>query len=420
MGFLFAAGGQARPAAGDNRGRMPNSSRSRGGLLDGVRVLDLTSVVAGPWATHVLAGFGADVVKVEPPQGDIMRHAPPMKHRAMGSEFVQMGGSKRSIVLDLKTESGRAALLALCARFDVLLHNVRPAAMRRLGLGYDAIAAVNPRIVYAAIVGFDQAGPYAARPAYDDLIQGASGLASLFAATGDGEPRYVPALIVDRITGLCAANAILAALLERERSGRGQALDVPMFETMAELVLADHLGGHTFEPPAGPFGYTRVLTPYRRPYRTSDGYVCVLLYNHDHWVRFFAVSGHGDAFAADPRLSDDAIRREHYDHAYRIVAEILTERTSAAWLALLEANDIPALPLHDVASLLDDPQLAATDFFVTEEHPSEGTVRTMRTPTRWSRSPAARTSPAPRLGEHTRDVLREAGLDEALIAAVAP
>ncbi|HEY4439255.1 MAG TPA: CoA transferase [Candidatus Elarobacter sp.] len=390
---------------------MPLTPRARGGMLEGVRVLDLTSVVAGPWATHVLAGFGAEIVKIEPPAGDIMRAAPPMRHPGMGSEFVQMNGSKRSVVLDLKVPAARDALLALCAQADVLLHNVRPAAMRRLGLEYDAVAAANPALVYVGIVGFDQDGPYAARPAYDDLIQGASGLASLFLMAGDREPRYVPSLIVDRITGLSAANAILAALLERERSGLGQALEVPMFETMSELVLADHLGGHTFEPPAGPYGYSRVLTPYRRPYRTHDGYVCVLLYNDTHWRRFFEVAGASEAFAADPRLSDDATRRENYDYAYRVVAQILTTRTSAEWLALLEASDIPVLPLHDVASLAADPQLAATGFFALEEHPSEGTVRTMRTPTRWSRSPRTATTPAPRLGEHTAEVLREAGLD---------
>jgi len=397
---------------------MALSPRARGGLLQGVRVLDLTSVVAGPWATHVLAGFGAEIVKVEPPDGDVMRAAPPMRHRGMGAEFVQMNGSKRSVVLDLKRAPARDALLALCAQADVLLHNVRPAAMRRLGLDYDAVARVNPALVYVAIVGFDQAGPYAARPAYDDLIQGASGLASLFAAAGGGEPRYVPSLIVDRISGLCAANAVLAALVERASSGLGQALEVPMFETMAELVLADHLGGHSFEPAIGPFGYNRVLTPYRRPYRTSDGYVCVLLYTHAQWKRFFAISGAAEAFAADARLSDDAVRRESYDYAYRVVAQILATRPSAEWLALLEASDIPVLPLHSVASLVHDPQLAATGFFTLEEHPSEGTLRTMRTPTRWDRSPQTASTPVPRLGEHTAEVLREAGLDDEQIAAV--
>jgi crotonobetainyl-CoA:carnitine CoA-transferase CaiB-like acyl-CoA transferase len=396
---------------------MALSPRARGGLLQGVRVLDLTTVVAGPWATHVLAGFGAEIVKVEPPGGDIMRAAPPMRHPGMGAEFVQTNGSKRSVVLDLKRKPARDALLALCAQVDVLLHNVRPAAMRRLGLDYDAAAAANPALVYVAIVGFDQAGPYAERPAYDDLIQGASGLASLFTAAGDREPRYVPSLIVDRITGLSAANAILAALVERGRSGRGQALEVPMFETMAELVLADHLGGHSFEPPAGPFGYTRVLTPYRRPYRTRDGYICVLLYNQAHWQRFFEVAGAAEAFAADARLHDDAVRRENYDYAYRVVAQVLLTRTSGEWLPMLEASDIPVLPLHDIASLVEDPQLAATGFFAVVEHPSEGTLRTMRTPTRWNRSPATETTPVPRLGEHTAEVLREAGLDDAQIAA---
>jgi crotonobetainyl-CoA:carnitine CoA-transferase CaiB-like acyl-CoA transferase len=397
---------------------VPTSYRARGGPLDGVRVLDLSSVVAGPWATHVLAGFGADVIKVEPPGGDIMRAAPPARHPGMGAEFLQMNGSKRSIVLDLKSAADRDALLALCAQADVLVHNVRPAAMRRLGLDYATVAAANPALVYVSIVGFDQDGPYAARPAYDDLVQGACGLASLFTATGDAEPRYVPSLIVDRISGLSAVNAILAALVERGRSGLGQALEVPMFETMAELVLADHLGGHSFEPAAGPFGYARILTPYRRPYRTSDGYVCVLLYNDQHWERFFTVAGRVAEYAGDPLLSDGALRRDNYDRAYRIVAEILATRTSAEWLALLEEHDIPVMPLHDLAGLMDDPQLAATAFFTTTDHPTEGTIRTMRTPTRWSRSARPSDLPAPRLGEHTATVLREAGVDEAQIARI--
>jgi crotonobetainyl-CoA:carnitine CoA-transferase CaiB-like acyl-CoA transferase len=390
----------------------------RGGPLEGVRVVDFSSVIAGPWASHILADQGADVIKIESAQGDIIRQAPPVRNAAMGPVFLTANRSKRSVVLDLKTADGCAAALRLCANADVVLNNVRPAAMRRLGLDYAAISQLKPDVVYVSLVGFDQAGPYAARPTYDDLIQGASGLASLFTQTGSAEPQYVPFQLVDRISGISAVNAILAALFQRERTGRGEAIEVPMFETMAELVLADHLGGEAFVPPIGPTGYQRLLTPHRRPYRTSDGYVCVLLVTETHWARFFALAGRAAEYAADPRLCEAPVRRLDYDNAYRAVAEVLATRPSAEWLALLEAADIPVMHLHDIASLLDDPHLAATGFLGTEEYPSEGTIRTMRPPQHWAATPPATHTPAPRLGEHTEDVLREAGLDDTTIAAI--
>jgi crotonobetainyl-CoA:carnitine CoA-transferase CaiB-like acyl-CoA transferase len=364
----------------------------------------------GPWAAHVLADYGADVIKVEAPDGDIMRRTVPERHAGMGSVFLNINRGKRSIVLDLKTEAGRTALLALCATADVFVHNVRPDAMRRLGLAYDDVRAVNAKIVYVSLMGFSQTGPYAKRAAYDDLIQGACGLASLFERSGGDGPRYVPMLIVDRAVGISAVNAILAALFYRERTGAGQAVDVPMFETMVELVLSDHLGGSTFEPKHGPMGYQRILTEYRRPYRTADGYVCVLLYNEEHWQRFFAVAGESERFAAEPRLSDGAVRREHYDEAYRIVEEIIAGRSSREWLELLEAHDIPVMPMHDLESLLDDPHLTATGFFSEIDHPTEGPLRSLGIPTTWSASQPGIPGPVPALGQHTTEILRELGL----------
>jgi len=361
----------------------------------------------GPWAAHVMADYGADVIKVEAPDGDIMRRTVPQKHDGMGAVFLNINRGKRSITLDLKTAEGRSALLKLCAKADVFVHNVRPEAMRRLGLGYDDVRAANPKIIYASLMGFSQDGPYAKRAAYDDLIQGACGLASLFERSGGDRPRYVPMLIVDRAVGMSAVNAILAALLYRERTGVGQAVDVPMFETMVELVLSDHLGGSTFVPAHGPMGYQRTLTEYRRPYRTSDGYVSVLLYNEDHWVRFFTVAGEAERYANDPHLSDISIRREHYDIAYRIVEDVIASRTSAEWLTLLAENDIPVMPLHDLESLLDDPHLTATGFFGEIDHPTEGRLRTLGIPTRWSVTQPGTPGPVPVLGQHTAEILSE-------------
>lgn len=378
--------------------------------LAGIRVLDLTTVIMGPWATYLLAGYGADVIKIEPPEGDIMRYAGPSRHRGMGPLFMFMNRGKRSVVLDLKRPAARDALLRLCENADVLITNVRPAAMERLGLGYDDVRAVNARLVYTSLVGYAQDGPYAAKPAYDDLIQGISGLAGTFERVG-GEPRFVPMLVADRITGMNAAHAIIAALFARERGAGGQYVEVPMFETMAELVLSDHLGGHLFEPPAGDFGYNRALAPNRRPFRTRDGYVCVLLYTEKQWRKFFEVVEQVERFEGDPRLSDPDTRRLDYDAAYGIVGEIIATRTSADWLAALDAADIPVAPVSDIADLLVNEQLVNGTFWEHDEHPTEDAIRNVRRPARMSASAAPELRPAPRLGEHTIEVLREAGID---------
>ena len=390
---------------------MHETGEPAGGPLSGVRVVDLTTVVMGPWTTAILAGYGASVIKVEPPEGDILRAAGAYRNWGMGSLFLHINRGKRGIVLDLKRPRARDALLRLCARADVVIHNIRPAAMRRLALGYDDVAAVNPKIIYVNLVGYAQDGPYAAKPAYDEIIQGASGLAASFRLVDGGEPRYVPLLLADRVTGMYAAHAVLAALFHRERRGTGQEIEVPMFETMGEFILSDHLGGLAFEPPAGEVGYNRILTPNRRPFRTLDGYVAILLYTDRHWERFFDVVGEPETHRADPRLHDPMTRRANYGAAYGIVADILATRSSAAWLDLLGNADIPIMPVNDVADLLDDPHLRATSFFGIEQHPSEGMLLTLRAPARWSAWEGSVPSPAPRLGEHTREVLSEAGLD---------
>jgi crotonobetainyl-CoA:carnitine CoA-transferase CaiB-like acyl-CoA transferase len=372
----------------------------------------------GPWATHILAGYGADVIKVEPPGGDIIRTAGTGRHPLMGPVFMQQSRGKRSVVLDLKTDAGHAALLKLLTGADVVMHNVRRAAIERLGLTYAEVAAVNARAIYVALVGYAQHGPYADRPAYDDLIQGISGLASLFVPSGGSEPRYVPALIADRVTGMNAAIATLAALHERTRTGKGSAVEVSMFETLVELVLADHFGGRMFDPPAGEFGYRRVLAPNRKPYRTRDGHVCLLVYNEAQWERFFAAIGALERFRGDARLCDPAIRGAHYDEAYGVIAEILAAEPTQHWLNVLGAADVPIVPLNDLESLLADPHLAATEFFGRQTHPTEGPLVTLGRSARFGGGPWPELGPAPRLGEHTAEVLREAGCGAAQIEAL--
>lgn len=379
--------------------------------MEGVRIIDLTSVMMGPYATMILADYGADVVKVESPDGDIVRAIPPMRNPGMGAMFLQGNRNKRSIALDLKKASGRDALLRLSATADVFVHNIRPEAMARLQLAADDLLALNPRLVYASLHGFGEAGPYAGRPAYDDLIQGLTALPALV-GTITGEPRYSPATLADRIVGLNAVHAILAALLYRDRMGEGQAIEIPMFETMAQFVLGDHMAGRSFEPPVGPAGYSRLLTPHRRPYRTKDGHVCVLVYTDKHWSSFFAALGDGYPEANDTRFRSLSARVDNYDHVYKWLADLLATRASAEWLALFEAADIPSGPMHDLDALIDDPHLAAVGLLQNVVHPTEGETRVVGPAATWTRTPPSIRTSAPRLGEQGAAILREAGFTD--------
>ncbi len=388
------------------------------GALDGVRVIDLTTVLMGPFATQMLGDLGADVIKIEAPAGDSSRLVGPQRHAGMSALFLHTNRNKRSLVLDLKQAAARAALLKLVATADVLVYNLRPQAMARLGLTWAALSAVNPRLVYVGCFGYGQGGPYAAKPAYDDLIQGALGLPSLVARVGDGVPRYVPIAMIDRTVGVATVSAVCAALYRREKTGVGQAVDVPMFETMVPFMLGEHLAGHTFEPPQGAVGYPRLLARERTPFLTRDGYVCALIYTDRHWRRFFEMIGRKEDFARDPRLANFTTRTAHAAEIYTMLAEILRTRSTAEWLELFEQADIPAMSLNTLESLADDPHLGATGFFRIAEHPSEGAYRQMVPPQGWTESPPSLRRHAPRLGEHSAELLRELGYDDEAIAAL--
>ena len=387
------------------------------GPLEGIRVIDMTTVLMGPYATQMLGDYGADVIKVETPDGDVTRQIGPSRHPGMGPVFLNTNRSKRSVCLDLKKPAGREALLRLIASADVLIYNVRPQAMARLQLSYDDVREVNPRLIYAGVFGFGQDGPYAAKPAYDDLIQGGSALAHLMAIGGDGTPRYVPNALVDRIVGTHAVGAVLASLVHRDRSGRGQRVDIPMLETMAGFVMGDHMGGLTYEPPLDKGGYARHLSPDRRPYQTSDGYICVIVYNDKQWNSFFSATGRDD-LSTHPQFSSFAARAQNIDVVYAELARMLRERTTAEWTELLDKADIPTLPMHSLESILTDPHLAATDFFPVVDHPSEGSIRSMRVSAKWSDTPAEPSRLAPRLSEHSEEILRAAGFSGDEIAAM--
>ncbi|PTN49278.1 CoA transferase [Achromobacter xylosoxidans] len=392
---------------------MRNSRRP----LAGVRILDLSTVVMGPYATQVLADLGADVIKVEPPAGDNMRAVGPMRNPGMGHIYLHLNRNKRSVVLDLKTPEGLEACLKLAESCDALLYNIRPQAMARLGLSYETVAARNPRIVYLGAYGYGEAGPYAGRPAYDDLIQGQTGIAALSAQQSGDVPRYAPLTLADRAVGLHVGIALVSAVLHARSTGQGQQVEIPMFEGMAHLVLGDHLGGATFDPPLGPTGYARLLAPHRRPYATADGYISLLIYNDKHWRNFFDLIGRPE-LSRDPRFSTHGARAAYIGEVYAFVADVIATRSSQDWLEGLARADIPASPLYSVDNLLQDEHLAATGFIRPMHHPSEGRIRTTAPLGRYENTPTSIRRPAPRLGQHSREVLAEAGYDPARIDAM--
>jgi len=385
------------------------------GALDGYRVIDITTILLGPYGTQLLGDAGAEVIKVEaPPRGDPTRYLGGARHDGMGGPFMNMNRNKRSICLDLKQDSAKAALRDLIAGADVLVHNMRSKAIARLGFSYDDVKAIKPDIVYCGCYGYSQDGPYADKPAYDDLIQAASGLADLFTASGEN-PRYAPSVIVDKLTGLMMSQAVTTALLHRERTGEGQFVEVPMFETMVSFLMVEHIYEHAFEPPLGPLGYKRMTTPNRRPYRTKDGWAGVLPYSDKQWASFFTIAGRPD-LADDPRFADIGTRNEHVHELYALLADLLAEKTTDEWMRLCEQAEIPAMPVMSLDQVYNDPHMAAVGMFQPIDHPHEGKTVVTRPPVTFSASPASIRRPAPRLGEHGAEILREIGMGDNAIA----
>jgi crotonobetainyl-CoA:carnitine CoA-transferase CaiB-like acyl-CoA transferase len=386
--------------------------------LEGIRILDMTSVLMGPYATAILSDMGADVIKIEPTGGDILRYAGASRGGSMGGIFLHSNIGKRSVVLDLKQKGGLNALLRIAKTCDVLFYNIRPKAMERLDLSYERVAAVNPGLLYVGAFGFGQDGPYADRAAYDDLIQAASGIPMLLAEASGEAPAYVPVNMADRIVGLHAAIAIVAGLRHRDRTGAGQRIDIPMFETMASFVLGDHMGGMTFSPPLDAGGYRRLLSRGRKPFATADGYLGAVIYTDQHWERFRSLVRGCDKLA-NPKFETFAGRQANIDELNQYLMEIFATRTTAEWEQLLNTADIPCMPLHSLATIMDDPHLKAVGFFETHQHPVEGEIRTMRVPSTWTASQPEHSGPAPVLGQDTEHVLREMGYSKEEIRALA-
>ena len=386
---------------------MTSSSSEPCGPLKGIRVLDLTAVVLGPLGTQMLADFGADVIKVEPPEGDMMRANGISQHPGMSSIFLAVNRNKRSIALDLKSPQGLAALLALIPTVDVVVHNMRVAAIERLGLGYEAVAKLHPGIVYCAATGFGQDGPHRDKPAFDDIIQAGCGLVGA-SSIGHAEPDYTPSLIADKTTGLAVCNAVLAALLCKARTGQGQYVEVPMLETMTAFVLAEHMGGMTFRGSEVKAGYPRLLEGGRKPARTADGWISMLPYTERHWHAFFREVGRPD-LADKYSITNRQERNAHVRALYGHLRELTPLKTTAEWMEVCERVDIPATPIYALDDLPEHPHLKAVGLFEEAQHPTEGPIRQLRPTTRFSATPTRVYRQAPTVGQHTAEILAEAG-----------
>ena len=377
------------------------------GPLQGVRVVDLTTVMLGPFCTQILGEMGAEIIKIETPEGDVNRWTGESRSPGMSTGQLIKGRNKRSIILDLKVKKVRKVFEKLIQTADVFVHNIRPKAAKRLAIDYETIAELNPSIIYASATGFGETGPFADKPAYDDLIQGASGIASLFGKV-TGTPRYVPSVMADKTTGLFLSNYISMALFHRERTGEGQKLHVPMYESFAAFVVSEHMQGQTFVPPTGPAGYTRMLTAHRKPYETKDGFICVVPYTQKHWANFLALVGRADLIK-DPRFSNQTERTKNIDTLYEIVSDSMKRRSTNDWIIALSDADIPAGPMNSPEDLFECPHLKAVEMFPEIEHPTEGRIRHIKVPAAFSTTPGGLYHHSERLGASTNAVLNELG-----------
>ena len=383
------------------------TSAETSGPLAGVKIVDLTSVIMGPFATHILADLGAEVIKVESPEGDSLRSYAPQRHEGMSGSFLNLNRNKRGICLDLKNPKGQEVLNRLLKVSDVFIHNLRPGTIDRLGYGYEQIRAINPDIIYCGAHGFGSRGPYANKAAYDDIIQAGSGVAALFEET-QGLPAYAPTVICDKLAGQAIAYSVLAALFQRARGGGGQAIEVPMFETSIEFNFVEHMAGFAFLPPLGAPGFARLLNHHRKPYRTLDGHVCILPYSDKNWLDFYEFTGRLE-FAKDPRFQSLSQRVENIEILYQMVEDEAITRRTQDWVEFCDSVSIPCMRVARLADLPEDPHVKAVGLFEAALHPSEGAYRALRRPVQFSGSPFVIRRHAPRLGEHTAEVLDELG-----------
>lgn len=379
--------------------------------LSGFRVLDMTTVVFGPYTTMMLGDFGADVIKIEPPGGDMTRAIGPARSAGMSSLFLGANRNKRSIVLDLKRDEAKQAMWRLIDSADMLVHNVRPQKIARLGFDPDSVLARNPKIIYGGLHGYREEGPYGGRPAYDDVIQGESGLAGTFTAR-DGAPVLSPSVIADKTAALLASTGLMAAFVQRLRTGKGLYLETAMFEGLAAYTLLEHQHGMIFRPAPEGYGYPRAMSPARRPHPTQDGFICMLAYTDKQWEKFWEIAGKQE-LGSDPRFATMRARSQNIDALYAIAGEVLTGRSTGEWLDILKSAEIPCGPVNRLEDLPEDEQLRSTGFFRPQSHPTEGELEALDTAFRLDRQPLPVRQHQPGLGEHGAEILRDVGyLDE--------
>lgn len=387
------------------------------GPLDGVRILELTSVVLGPWACQILGDMGADVIKIEAPRGDSNRSLGATRTtKNMAALYLTCNRNKRSLVLDLKQEVAKKALLKLAKTADVFIHNNRPQAMTKLGLDYAALKAANPKIIYCGSYGYAKNGPYGERGALDDSIQAVSGIAMLNKMVL-GEPRYMPTIVADKTTAMTLVQGVLAALFHRERTGQGQDIEVPMFESMVSFVMAEHMWGNTFDPPMGPPGYVRLMSKERKPYPTKDGYIAILPYLDAHWETFCKLSGRVELIE-DPRFKTLANRVANIDLTSQETAKTMITKTTKEWIDIFGKTSVPTIVVNTLEDLITDEHLLAVGFWQTLNHPTEGKLKLPGFPINFSETPESIRRHQPRLGEHSTEVLKEAGLTQESIDAM--
>ncbi len=371
--------------------------------LEKIRIIDLCNVVMGPYATQILAEYGADVIKIEPPEGDDSRRTGFSVENNMASLFMGVNRGKRSVTMNLKDPTSKDDFYALVRSADVFVHNIRPQKLQALGITPDELRSQNPTLIYVSLNGFGQDGPYGGKPAYDDVIQGMSGMAALSQRHGADEPRYTPTILADKTVGTLAASAILAAVVKRERFGVGSTVEVPMFESMVAFTLVEHMYGANFPTHNQKMGYPRALAPWRKPFATLDAYICVMPYTDRHWKELLTATGHTD-LAADPRFASISARSEHSGFVYQALGTVLSQKTTAEWLAILEELQVPGAVVNQPEDLLTDPHLQAVGFFQHLNDPSMGALCFPGAPVLFD-GVRVYNGPPPRLGEHTREVL---------------
>lgn len=386
-------------------------------LLHGARIVELSHILMAPFGTQFLGDFGADVVKVEPATGDYYRWVGNHKNRGMSAQWMNVNRNKRSVVLDLRSDAGREAMMDLIKAADAFVHNIRPGGIQRLGLAYEDLKQVNPGIVYCVACGFGSDGPYSGRAAFDDIIQSQAGFAHC-SRDAAGNPRLLQVTASDAIGGLFLAQSVVAGLYHRKTTGEGVYIETPMFETSVSIVMNQHLAGHTFEPPIADMGYGRVMSQHRNPTATSDGFIVHGIYKRKHWLDFMRHIGRSD-IADGPMLKDDVALGENIAALYRMVGEdILPTRSTAEWAAILDEHEIPWAPVNTFDDLMNDPHLKAVDFFHQYDHPTEGPTRSIRLPYHVEGMSQMVDLPPPGLGTHTKEVLLELGWPKDRVQAV--